>query len=76
MTFIGKKHSEETKKKISASRKKYTGKNHPRYNAEWTDDQRSKYILTMYQRKEEEKKIKLFLIKYDSLYKNFNLTNK
>lgn len=71
MSFTGKKHSEETKRKISESRKKYVGKNHPRYGAEWTDDQRAKYILTMHQIREEDKRIKMFLIKYDSLYRKF-----
>jgi hypothetical protein len=72
MSFTGKKHSEETKNKIAASRKKYIGKKHPRFGAEWTDDQRAKYILTMHQRREEEKNIKMFLIKYDGLYRKFN----
>lgn len=64
-------HSEETKRKISLSRKKYAGKNHPRFGATWNDDQRAKYILTMHQIREEEKKIKMFLIKYDGLYRKF-----
>jgi len=64
-------HSEETKRKISASRKKYSGKNHPRYGATWNDEQRAKYILTMHHIREEEKKIKMFLIKYDGLYRKF-----
>ena len=72
MSFTGKKHSEETKQKIAASRKKYIGKKHPRFGAEWTDDQRAKYILTMHQRRLEEKNIKMFLIKYDGLYRKFN----
>lgn len=71
MSFTGKKHSEETKRKISLSRKKYTGKNHPRYGAEWTEEQRAKYILTMHHIRQEENRIKMFLIKYDSLYRNF-----
>lgn len=75
MSFTGKKHSEKTKKKISESRKKYKGENHPRFGANWTDEQRAKYILTTFQRREEEKKIKMFLVKYDNLYKNFQLEN-
>ncbi len=73
-----KKHTDESKKKISESRQKYTGEKHPRYGSEWTDEQRAKYILTMYQRREEEKRIKMFLIKYDSLYRKFQqeLNNK
>ena len=72
MSFTGKKHTEETKQKIAASRKKYIGKKHPRFGAEWTDDQRARYILTMHQRRLEEKNIKMFLIKYDGLYRKFN----
>jgi hypothetical protein len=72
MSFTGKKHTEETKRKIAQSRKNYKGKNHPRYNAVWDDDQRAKYILTMHHRRQEEEKIKMFLIKYDSLYRKFN----
>jgi translation initiation factor 2 alpha subunit (eIF-2alpha) len=71
MSFKGKTHSEETKRKIALSRKKYTGKNHPRFGAEWTDEQRAKYILTMHHLKEEDKKVKMFLIKYDSLFRKF-----
>ena len=71
MSFKGKSHSEETKKKIAASRKKYVGKNHPRFGAEWTDEQRAKYILTMHQKQLEEKQLKMFLIKYDSQFRNF-----
>lgn len=69
------KHTEETKKKISQSRNKYKGEKHPRFGAEWTDEQRAKYILTMYQRREEEKRIKMFLIRYDSLYRKFKSEN-
>jgi hypothetical protein len=72
MSFTGKKHSDKTKKKISDSRKAYTGKDHPRYGAEWSDEQRAKFILSTFQRREEEKRIKMFLIRYDNLYKNFN----
>jgi hypothetical protein len=72
MSFKNKKHTPETKKKISDSRKLFTGKKHPRYGAEWNDDQRAKYILTMHHRRQEEKNIKMFLIKYDSLYRKFN----
>jgi hypothetical protein len=75
MSFKGKQHSEKTKKKISDSRKKYSGENHPRFGANWTDEQRAKYILTTFQRREEEKRIKMFLVKYDNLYKNFQLEN-
>jgi hypothetical protein len=64
-------HSQETKIKISQSRKKYSGKNHPRYGATWNDDQRAKYILTMHDLREQDKKIKMFLIKYDGLYRKF-----
>jgi hypothetical protein len=64
-------HSQETKIKISQSRKKYSGKNHPRYGATWNDDQRAKYILTMHDLREQDKKIKMFLIKYDALYRKF-----
>jgi hypothetical protein len=75
MSFKGKQHSEKTKKKISDSRKKYRGEKHPRFGANWTDEQRAKYILTTFQRREEEKRIKMFLVKYDNLYKNFQLEN-
>jgi len=72
MSFKNKKHTPETKKKISDSRKAFSGKKHPRYGAVWDDDQRAKYILTMHHRRQEEEKIKMFLIKYDSLYRKFN----
>ena len=68
MAFTGRKHSEESKAKIAASRKKYKGKNHPRFGAEWTDEQRAKFILTCHQRKQKEEKIKMFLMKYPDLY--------
>ena len=71
MSFKGKSHSEETKKKIAESRKKYVGKKHPRYGAEWSDDQRAKYILTMHQKRLEEQQVKSFLIKYDSQFRRF-----
>jgi hypothetical protein len=74
MSFAGKKHTEETKRKIAESRKKYIGKKHPRFGAEWTDEQRAKYILSMHHRREEERNIKMFLIKYDSLFRKFNST--
>ena len=75
--FTGKKHTEESKAKIAASRKKYRGKLHPRFGAEWTDEQRAKFILTCHQRKQEEKQIKMFLIKHNELYEKFLLeTNK
>ena len=76
MAFTGKKHSEETKRKISESRKKYKGKNHPRFGAEWTDEQRAKYILTMHQRRLEDNQVKMFLIKYDSEFRRFKNQNK
>lgn len=69
--FTGKKHSEDTKKKIAESRKKYVGKKHPRYGAEWTDEQRVKYMLTVQQKRQEEENLKLFLLKYQSEYLNF-----
>jgi hypothetical protein len=72
MSFTNKKHTDATKKKISDSRKNYKGKDHPRYGAEWSDEQRAKFILSTFQRREEEKRIKMFLIRYDNLYKNFN----
>jgi hypothetical protein len=31
--------------------------------------------LSMYQRREEEKRIKMFLIRYDSLYRKFKAEN-
>lgn len=71
--FTGKKHTEESKRRISESRKKYKGKNHPRFGAEWTDDQRAKFILTCHQRKQEEKQVKMFLIKHNELYEKFLL---
>jgi hypothetical protein len=75
--FTGKKHTEESKLKISQSRKKYRGKNHPRFGAEWTSDQRAKFILTCHQRKIEEKQVKMFLITHNALYEKFLLeTNK
>jgi hypothetical protein len=75
--FTGKKHTEESKRRISESRKKYKGKNHPRFGAEWTDEQRAKFILTCHQRKQEEKQVKMFLIKHNELYEKFLLeTNK
>ena len=76
MSFTGKKHSEKTKKKISESRKKYRGENHPRFGAEWTDEQRAKFILSAHQRKLEEKQIKMFLIKHNELYTKFLEQNK
>lgn len=75
MAFHG-KHSEETKKKISESRKKYKGKKHPRYGATWTDEQKAKFILSMHQRAVEEKQIKMFLIKHNELYTKFLEKNK
>lgn len=69
------KHTEETKRKISESRKKYKGKDHPRYGSEWTDEQRAKYVITMHQRRLEENRIKMFLIKYDALYRKFQQEN-
>jgi hypothetical protein len=75
MAFTGKKHTEETKRKIAESRKKYIGKKHPRYGAEWTDEQRAKYILTMHQRRLEDNQIKMFLIKYDSQFRRFKENN-
>jgi hypothetical protein len=75
--FTGKKHSEEAKRKISESRKKYKGKNHPRFGASWDDEQRAKFILTCHQRKQEEKQVQMFLIKHNELYEKFLLeTNK
>ena len=74
MSFAGKKHSQETKDRIAASRKKYVGKKHPRYGAEWSDDQRAKYTLTMHQKKFEEQQIKSFLIKHDSEFRRFKQT--
>jgi hypothetical protein len=71
MSFKGKTHSEETKKKIAESRKKYVGKKHPRYGAEWTDEQRAKFILTMHNKRLEDQKLKMFLIKYDSQFRRF-----
>lgn len=65
------KHTEETKRKISESRKKYRGEKHPRFGSEWTDEQRAKYILTMHEKRREEQRIKMFIIKYDSLFKKF-----
>ena len=70
MAFTG-RHTEETKKKISESRKKYKGKKHPRYGATWTDEQKAKFILSMHQRAVEEKRIKMFLIKHNELYTKF-----
>jgi len=75
MAFTGKRHTEETKKKIAESRKKYIGKKHPRYGAEWTDEQRAKYLLTMHQRKLEDNQVKMFLIKYDSQFRRFKENN-
>lgn len=69
--FKGKKHTDETKLKIAESRKKYIGKKHPRYGAEWTDDQRVKYMMTLQQRKTEEENVKLFLLKYQEQYLQF-----
>ena len=69
--FTGKKHTEETKAKIAASRKKYKGKNHPRFGASWDDDQRAKFILTCHQRKQEEKQVRMFLIKHHALFTKF-----
>jgi hypothetical protein len=75
--FTGKKHTEESKRRISESRKKYKGKNHPRFGAEWTDEQRAKFILTCHQRKQEERQVRMFLIKHNELYEKFLLeTNK
>jgi hypothetical protein len=75
--FTGKKHTEESKRRISESRKKYRGKHHPRFGAEWTDEQRAKFILTCHQRKQEEKQVRMFLIKHNELYEKFLLeTNK
>lgn len=69
--FTNHRHSEETKKKIAASRKKYAGKNHPRFGAEWSDEQRVKYMLTLQLRKQEEENVKLFLLKYQQQYLAF-----
>ena len=74
--FTGKKHTEESKAKIAASRKKYRGAKHPRYGAEWSDDQRAKFILTCHHRKQEDEKIKMFLIKHNDLYAKFQLDKK
>ena len=71
MSFKGKTHSEETKRKIGQSRKNYVGKNHPRYGAEWSDEQRAKFILTMHNKRLEDQKLKMFLIKYDSQFRKF-----
>jgi hypothetical protein len=76
MSFKNKKHSEATKKKISESRKKYRGAKHPRFGAEWTDEQRAKFILSMHQRALEEKRVKMFLIKHNELYTKFLEQNK
>lgn len=74
MSFKGKRHSDETKKKIAESRKKYKGRNHPRFGAEWSDDQRAKFILTMHNKRLEDQKLKMFLIKYDSQFRKFKQT--
>jgi hypothetical protein len=73
--FKGRKHTAEAKKKISDARKLYIGKKHPRYGAEWTDEQRVKYMLTLQQRRVEEENIKLFLVKYQSQYLEFQQKN-
>lgn len=75
MAFTGLKHTEETKKKIAESRKKYVGKNHPRYGAEWTSEQRVKYMLTLQARRQEEENIKMFLLKYHQQYLDFQKKN-
>ncbi len=62
------KHSEETKKKISNAMK---GKKHPRSGAEWTDEQRLKYSLTIYDKQQREQALKMFLIKHNSEWTQF-----
>ena len=76
MSFIGKTHTDETKRKISKSRIKYTGKNHPRAGACWTDEQRVKYMLTMEHRKHEDQTMKLFLLKHHQQYIDFQKKQK
>lgn len=76
MSFLGKKHSNETKAKIAASRRKYRGKKHPRFGATWTDEQRAKFILSVHQNKMEEKQIKMFLIKHNELFTKFQQQTK
>lgn len=76
MSFTGKKHTEETKRKIAKSRKKYVGKNHPRTGSSWTEEQRVKYMLTMEKLKQEEQNIKLFLLTHQKQFLDFQKKQK
>ena len=67
------RHTEETKKKISAAMK---GRKHPRYGAEWTSEQRIKFQLTVYNRQREETLLRLFLEKYQKQWLEFQQTTK
>lgn len=67
------KHSDATKQKISRAMK---GKKHPRFGAEWTDEQRVKFQLTVYNRKLQEQLLKNFILQHNAAWEQFQINNK